>query len=87
MAKENLEDPESPEMTVTKDLHIAEILYGQKLTTVTVSRLYKLYQEETLDGWATLNHLRELTWNAIQCIIFINALMPLVHVLRRSRLE
>ena len=29
MAKENLEDPESPEMTVRKDLHIAEILYGQ----------------------------------------------------------
>jgi len=58
-----------------------------KLTTVTVSRLYKLYQEETLDGWATVNHLRELTWNAIQCIIFINALMPLVHVLRRTRLE
>jgi len=29
MAKENLEDPESPEITVTKDLRIAEILYGQ----------------------------------------------------------
>ena len=43
-----------------------------------VSRLNKLYQEKMLDSWATVNHLRELTWNAIWCIVFINALMPLV---------
>jgi len=30
-----------------------------------VSRLNKLYQEEMLDSWATVNHLRELTRNAI----------------------
>jgi len=47
-----------------------------------VSRLNKLYQEEMLDSWATVNHLRELTWNAIWCIVFINALMPLVYVSR-----